>query len=261
MDPVNDTPAPSQDALRPIGQMFIGNHWIRLTSRTRMTLRRAGFYGEKGARIPDAERGFGPFEQVNDLERALGGLQTHLDSAPAESEGSNLVDACYQILYVPEWRDPEFLRLALSALAAHLQARAVAAVDPAPRKRAPLAIAAWTGGALVLLAAPFMAAWALVAAHEGLLAESALGMYVVAAAIAIVLQARRSSRRKARVTKEERDLSAWQRHSLAEPPVIGAGHRFRLEQLVRGGVTVPTIAFDLVAALEVETARQLESGA
>ncbi|MBO9513041.1 MAG: hypothetical protein J7549_02905 [Variovorax sp.] len=251
----------TDESSQQAGQKFISDHWLHLSSRTRLTLRKAGFYGEKGARNPESERGFGPYERIRELEAALGRLSNHVEGAGAALSVDEVALACREILYVPEWRDPEFIRLAFRAMASQLRDAAAPPIAPIEARRDAARWRARAATALAVAALPLAMAWALVGGWRGQLVEASAGLYaaaVVGAALAWVV--RRQSGTLRSLDLEQQRLQAWERHALMDDvPVIGAGHRFRLEQLASCGVVVPPIAFDLVAALEVETGRQLES--
>jgi hypothetical protein len=262
-----DPPAP-EDPVRTAGQTFIRTRWAYLTTRTRASLRRSGFYADNGKPLSPTDGGHGPFEDVERLELSLGVLQlcaaaklpTREDvgaKIPLEALTDEVGNACDAVLFVPEWRDPEFLRLALRATQVHCQAQTLTIAGPAKRSSGAVRAAKFLRLGLVLIS-PAAVAAALFAAFQADLLVSTSAMYLVGAAALAARELARGDERE-QPSEAERNYAAWTRYQLdRSPAALGAGDRVRLEQMAAAGVPVPLMAFDLCAALQVEASRPLD---
>ena len=142
--------APECDIARLAGQKRIQERWRFLLMRTRELLHTSGFYSERGARLATAED-FGrvPEHDIERLEYAIGVLSLCARSTlPDRSKaGTPIPDValdrevptqCVEVLLLAGWRDPDFLRLGLSAISQHELAEALALVGPSKAKSAAL---------------------------------------------------------------------------------------------------------------------------
>lgn len=268
MDITQADPPALEDPVRTAGQTFIRTRWSYLTTRTRASLRRSGFYADNGKPLNPDDGGHGPYEDVARLELSIGVLQQCAAARlparedfgakiPAEALTDEVGAACDAVLFVPEWRDPEFLRLALRATQAHCLARTLTVAGPARQPGGAARAGRLVKLGLVLLS-PAAASAALVTALQANLLAATSAMYLVGAA---ALAARELARGKTQdqPTQAERDYLAWSRYQLdRSPAALGAGDRVRLEQMAAAGVPVPLMAFDLCAALQVEASRPLD---
>jgi hypothetical protein len=268
MDITQDDPPPPEDPVRIAGQAFIRTRWAYLMTRTRASLRRSGFYADNGKPLSPTDGGHGPYEDVERLEISLGRLQQCATARlparedvgaviPPEALAQEVQPACDAVLFVPEWRDPEFLRLALRATQNHCLAKTLTVAGPARRTGAAARAGRFVRLALVTIS-PAAAAAALVSALQADLLVSTSAMYLVGAA---ALAARELARgdEKEKPTEAERNYFAWARYQQdRSPAALGEGDRVRLEQMAAAGVPVPLMAFDLCAALQVEASRPLD---
>jgi hypothetical protein len=244
-----------------VGRRRIQERWRFLTATTQEALQSGNAFTPKGTPVPLGDRAHG--DDVERLEYSLGVLKLCVEAKLPERDGKGaaipreaLTDDVYmavdELLFVPEWRDSEFLRLALAAVAAHRLANSLLLAGP-PKKNSS---AAWAliGGFLklfVLWTSPIAAANALASAFKGDIAGCAFALYFVA--LAAWLAFRKPEPRDPTVLDWASDHGEWSafRH-MQGGTVIGTGARMRLEQMERRGVNVPAVAYDICRALEIQ---------
>jgi hypothetical protein len=171
---------------------------------------------------------------------------------PQEALTDDVFMAIDELLFVPDWRDAEFLRLALAAVAAQRLANSLWLAGP-PKKKSS---AAWSliGGFLTLLmlwTSPIAAANALASAFKGDVVACAFALYFIA--LAAWLAFRKPEPRDPTVLDWANDYGEWSAFRYMQGgTVIGTGAHMRLEQMERRGVNVPAVAYDICRALEIQ---------
>ena len=253
--------AQSYDIARLAGQRRIQERWRFLLGRTRALLEASGFYSERGARVPTAED-FGrvPEHDIERLEYALGVLflcarATLPDRSkagapiPYEARDRDVPTQCAEVLFLPGWRDPEFLRLGLSAIVQHELAEALELAGPSTSKSAALGCLGGIFAATVLFLSPAALASALVSASRSDLAGAVVALYFVGLC-ALVLDWAKKKEAGKDVPEPERRYVAWiQFRYTHDSAAIGAGAEHYLKEMATKGVRVPAVAIDLCAAL------------
>jgi hypothetical protein len=228
---------------------------------------KSGFYSERGERLdiefPETDL---PQHDAGRLENALGVLKhclgAKLPSAtekkapiPVEAHTDEVLSAAGELLYVREWQDPDFLRLALLAVAKHQQSNMLSLHTP----QSTLAPAWGCIGAIfklaLLLAMPVALAAGIAAATRQDVGGASMAFYVVGFGVLAVMSALGIGVKK----KDGFELAydRWTRFQVdGAVGVIGAGALERLRQMAAEGVRVPAAAFDLAEVLRCRTGAQ-----
>lgn len=260
MDPVIEESAARYDAAQKEGQALIRSRWRALQSQTKEALKESGFFSDRGERLEvEFASGDRPQDDCEALEYALGVLRQCGQSKlplrtekgaqiPREALGDDVVSSCEELLFVPVWHDPEFLRLGLHAVAIHQQANALTMIGPPSAVSAPIGCL----GALVkvglLLLLPVALAVGIAAAVKQDVGISALAFLVAGAGVLAAMSAAGVG-----VKKEsgfEQAHTAWMWFQLDRVAGgAGAGALERLKRMAADGVKVPTVAFDLAYML------------
>ena len=245
------------------GQRVICGRWRVLARETRTALVDSGFYTLRGERrVPEGVETTLPKHDAERLEEALGlfklcmaaklplATEKH-QSIPREAYTEEVMSAAGELLFVRDWQDPEFLRLALGAVAKHEQANALS-MHTAPRILGP----AWGCMGAMLKAALFIAmpgalAVGLVASAGQDVGVGALAFYLVALGVLAILSTAGIGTKK---DGFELAYGSWSRFQLnGAVGVTGAGSLEQLRRMAKDGVNVPSIAFDLAHMLRCRT--------
>lgn len=254
----------SYDAARTEGQQVIRRRWPVLASETRTALIASGFYSERGERqdieFPETSL---PQHDAERLEHALGlfkqciaaklPLATEKNApVPVEAHTDEVLTAAGQLLFVREWQDPDFLRLALVAVGKHQQANSLSMHTPRSR----FAPAWGCLGALLtlslLLAMPVALATGIAAATRQDVGGASLAFYVVGFGVLAAMSALGIGVK----TKDALELAyeRWTRFQLSGAAgVTGAGALEHLRRMAGEGINVPFIAFDVAETLRFRT--------
>jgi hypothetical protein len=255
------------DEQRHEGQRRIQRCWQYLAPATRAVLTGSGFYSERGQVLDGAERmAREPEDDIERLEYALGALAKCAAAKlpyPGDKEAPWPKDAlhgdipgrCEELLLCPAWRDPQFLRLGLRAVATHETAKALQLATPAKAKSIALGCFVGVVSFVLVLLLPAALGGALVSAAQGELGATVIALYCAAVCLWPVWWSKQKEAGRD-TTDADRRYLAWahfQAHS--GETIIGAGAQHRLSELVRKGVQVPDLVYDLCAALQQATQR------
>lgn len=248
------------DAALMEGQRFIKKCWPALQAPTRVALVESGFYSEKAERVEvEYPSSRSPQNDVERLEYALGVLVKCRASSlpqrnevgatiPVEALDSGMLTCVGELLYVPAWHDPNFLRLALYAIATHLKANALTMVGPPRSSSIGTSAVAAVLQAIVVFALPASLAMALVSVARQEAVDAILWLYAVAMGVLSAM-----SIMKVGLPKPEPFELAYERWTrfLFDEGVgaTGAGAVEQLRTMVAAGVRVPPLAFDVADAL------------
>ncbi len=258
-----DDLADQYEAARVEGAKCIRECWRFLDASTQHAMVRSGFYSELGRRLNvEPFSTDDPRADVERLEYALGVFkQCVLAKVPTRSEKGtpipsealtgDVLTACEELLFVPAWHDPEFLRLALVAVAKHQEANALTMVGPSSEGTS-FALAA-VGGFLkvgLVFLMPAALAFGLVAAFRHEVWGAGVAFYVLGAGALAAMSAREQDKGKNLGVFERAHLGWSQFRYLRGGGVVGSGARFNLERMAQEGVKIPAVAFDLCAMLE-----------
>lgn len=253
--------ADQYDATRLAGQRCIQDRWHFLLPPTRELLQASGFYSDRGTAVKNAEHASRmPEHDVGSLEAAVGVLSLCARSLlpdrrkssapiPPEAIDPDVPSHCADLLFLPAWRDPEFLRLGLRAIAQHEKADALAMVRVSKPKSATAGAIGGIFSAVMLYLSPAALGIALVSATHGDLAGTVAALYFVGLVALLVSSASKNDAGED-ISEYERRYLAWSEfgHEHAGT-AFGAGAEYQLKDLASKGVRVPSIAFDICAAL------------
>lgn len=246
------------------GKRFVSAHWSSFQATTRQALLAFGVYSDRGLLLkPDEYRRPVDSESQNRIEglwyavgilslceaTPLPGRTNYLEPIPRTALENQVFLSCQTILFYREWHDATFLSLGLRALANHQVA--IALENIGPEKKTSIAGLAITGLLKMsfLLSAPFAMAYALIAANKGDLPGTAISLYLVALAVGAWVSIKEMESGKDKPLNE-RTYSSWSMFRFHHcGGCVGAGARFQLEQMVKNGIFVPSVAFDLCAVM------------
>lgn len=248
------------DAASEEGQRFVSKYWSTLEVATKSVLVESGFYTPRGVRekneFPTSSL---PQHDIERLEYALGIFVRCRDaqlpqrgetgaSIPAEALESDLRSCADELLYVRAWQDPKFLRLALSAIAKHLEASALTTVGPSRGSSVVgLAITSILQGGLVL-AMPASLAMALLAIARQDAGDTILWMYAAGWGVLSAMSALKVGLPKP--DPSEIAYNGWTRFRFDKAiGATGAGALEYLRKMSGEGVSVPILMFDLADTL------------
>jgi len=258
-----DDLADQYDAARVEGEKRVRERWRFLDASTKHAMVRSGFYSERGQRLQvEPFSTDDPRADVERLEYALGVFKQCISAKvpmrsekgapiPREALTDDVLTSCEELLFVPAWHDPEFLRLALAAVAVHQEANALTMVGPSS-EGASVALVA-VGGLLKLglvLLIPTALAFGLVAAVNHDLWGAGVAFYVLGAGVLAAMSAKEQEKGKNLGVFERAYLGWSQFRYLRGGGVVGSGARVNLERMAHDGVKVPAVAFDLCAMLQ-----------
>jgi hypothetical protein len=247
------------------GQRNIRERWRMLATETRTALVDSGFYSPRGERL-DIEGPATSFPQhdAERLEQAVGVFKLCLAAKlplatdkgqpiPYEAHADEVMSAAGELLFVRDWQDPNFLRLALRAISKHQQANALCMHTP----QSTLAPAWGCLGALfkagLFLAMPAALAAGLAASARQDVGGAALAFYVVGFGVLAILSTAGIGVKK----KDGFELAfdRWSRFQMNDAAgVTGAGALEHLRRMAQDGVSVPSIAFDVADTLRCRMA-------
>lgn len=276
MNPVPDEIIKETDPRDLAGQAFIRTRWATIAPATRKLLTHTGYYDQHGKRLQpqDPPPSWIPECDIEKLEWAVGSFKQCLAAKlptpsepgaliPAEALSDDVIEACYDILMLPQWHDPEFLRFAILAMATHEEANALTMTPPKNKLSVagPFALSMFHF-ALILLV-PYGLATGLVAAMDHELWSAVWGFYLVGVGInsgrAITTLTFKPPRKAPRVQDDlgghfEYAYNAWQWFRLnREAGVTGGSAMFHIERMANEGINVPPVALDLCRALSART--------
>lgn len=167
---------------------------------------------------------------------------------PREAADDEVLSSCEELLFVPAWHDPEFLRIGLGAVVVHQQANALSMIGPPTVTSAPLGCIGAVLQFGLLLLIPVALAVGIAATVKQDIGTSALAFYVVGAGVLAAMSAA-----GVRVKKDrgfEQAHTAWMRFQLNKMVgVAGGGALEHLKRMAVEGVNVPAVAFDLADML------------
>lgn len=263
MDAAVETMTEEYERALKLGQEQIRDRWHVLLPTTRTALTGTGFYSDRGQRLKPEEPPYSrePKDEVETLEAALGRFKLCAGAkVPARKEkgapipGDALTDevlnSCEHLLGVPAWQDPDFLRLALIAIAVHQEANMLTMIGPKNTDSWVSSAPSVLGGltkVVVLYSGPFAAAAGIAAAVRQDVGAAAGYFYVVAWAIWCAATAKDKN---SEGTVWERSYGGWQsfRYSRAFG-MVGASARRELERMAAAGLQVPHVAIEVAEAL------------
>jgi hypothetical protein len=261
-----DDLADQYEAARIEGEKRIRERWRFLNVSTKHAMVGSRFYSERGQRLQvEPFSTDDPRADVERLEYALGVFKQCVAAKvplrsekgapiPREALTDDVLASCEELLFVPAWHDPEFLRLALAAVAAHQEANALTMVGPSSEGTSVALVA--VGGllkvALVFLM-PAALAFGLVAAMSHDVWSAGVAFYVLGAGVLAAMSAKEQEKGTNLGVFERAHLGWSQFRYLRGGGVVGSGARFNLERMAQDGVKVPAVAFDLCAMLEAQT--------
>lgn len=244
-------------------QKRIRERWRYLLRRTRALLTASGFYSEHGERLAtNAHSVRVPEHDIERLERALGVLAICARAKlpdrsakgapiPAEALDREVPTECLELLFVPGWRDPEFLRVALSAICQHETADALTTIGPAKSSNVALGCLGVLASWALLLISPAMLAAALASATKGDTAGASAALYVVGLAVLAAVWLKKKDAGGDETPLPERRYLAWTkfRYSQGNATIGEGAHRY-FAQMQDKGVPVPAVAFEVCEALK-----------
>lgn len=260
MDRVIEEGAARCKSAQEEGQRLIRQRWAALLDSTKEALIGSGFYSDRGERLEvEYATGNAPQDDCERLEYALGVLKQCLAvklplrtdkgaPIPREAADDEVLSSCEELLFVPVWHDPEFLRIGLGAVVVHQQANALSMIGPPTVTSAPLGCIGAVLKVVLLLLMPVAFAVGIAAAVKQDIGTSALAFYVVGAGVLAAMSAARVSVKKDSCFEQAH--TAWMRFQLNRMVgVAGGGALEHLKRMAVEGVKVPAVAFDLAEML------------
>jgi hypothetical protein len=280
-DTISKSPTPEIDALADrydvavrAGQAALSRRWRSLGERTKELLTSAGYYTGSGERKPvELENRNERADSIESLEYNLGVIARCAASTlpdrplkgvalPPETNSEQVLTACSELLYLRQWRDAQFFRMALQAVA---MSKFADALWRLPVKESDWYVATKGIGSVGLLAiygllfigSPLLAANTMVAAATGDSVGATVGMYGLGV---VYLLSKFKQRLKGGqpTTPSEKAHEAWagilyRHYQTGGWLSTGVGAAVYLKGMMDSGVEVPPIAFDLCAALQEAT--------
>ena len=165
-----------------------------------------------------------------------------------EAANDEVLSSCEELLLVPAWHDPEFLRLGLRGVVVHQQANALSMIGPPSASSAPLGCLGEMLKVGILLLLPAALAGGIAAAVKQDVGASAIAFYVVGAGVLAAMSAAGVGMKKDRGFEQAYTAWAWFQLNRAVG-VAGIGALEHLKRMTTEGVTVPAVAFDLAEML------------
>lgn len=247
-------------AAKTEGQQIIRRRWGSLVPETKSALVASGFYSERGERLDiESPETSLPQHNAERLEHALG-LFKHCLAAklpaltkkkapiPVEAHTDEVLSAVGELLYVSEWHDPDFLRLALGAAAQHQRANALSMHTPQSTLAPAWGCVGATFKMALFLALPVALAAGIAAATRQDVGGASLAFYIVGFGVLAVMSSLGIGVGK----KDGFELAYghWTRFQLnGAAGVNGAGALESLRRMAHDGVNVPSVAFDVAETL------------
>lgn len=247
------------------GQKIIRGRWKTLAQETKTALVDSGFYSIRGEhRDPEGIESKLPQHDAERLEQSLGVFKLCLAAKlptgtekghpiPPEASTDDVMSAAGELLFVRQWQDPYFLRLALSAVARHQQANALCLRTPESRLGPAWGCLGAMLKAALFLAMPVALASGLAASARQDVVGASLAFYVLAFGVLAALSAAGIGVKK----KDGFELAydRWTRFQLnGAAGVTGAGALEHLRQMAEDGIDIPLIAFDVAETLRARSA-------
>ena len=276
-------PLGEYDTTQEAGKIYILKQWKYLTVYTRNYLNGSGCYNQDGVRINVEYSDLS--HEIDSLEYMLGCLKLCAEyKLPSRQDRDAIIDnvadndevlsACDDILYMPQWHDPYFLRLALRAFGTHRIARLMIFLPTAEKEKSSFkltvgAIATFFFGLLALilvLASPYIISEALISAVKGDTGNTVFMMYLIGFTIYLSLALKKIS--KKRINKStannydyQFEYDEWNKLKFDKTSwfTLGAGARYYFQEMARKGVHVPPIAIDLCVALEASLYKKVDA--
>ena len=185
------------------GKMYILKQWKFLTDNTKIYLIGSGCYTQDGDRINDEYSRLS--DEITSLESCLGHLKQCADFRPSRQHrelilgsvaySDEVLFAFDEILYMPQWNDPFFLRLALGAFGVHRVAYLIFMLPPAEKEQSSFMITIGTGALLffsflsliLVMASPYVISEALISIAKGDKDNTVFMMYLIGFTIYLLL--------------------------------------------------------------------------
>lgn len=247
------------------GQTVIRGRWRMLAQETRTALVDSGFYSPRGERRDvEGPATSLPKHDAERLEQAVGLFKLCLAAKlplatekaqpiPQEAHTDEVMSAAGDLLFVREWQDPDFLRLALGAVGKHEQANALSMHTPQSTLGPAWGCLGAMFKAALVLAMPVALAAGLAASARQDVGGAALAFYLVGFGVLAILSTAGIGVKK----KDGFELAyvSWTRFQLnGAASVTGAGALEHLRRMAQDGVSVPSIAFDVAETLRCRMA-------
>jgi hypothetical protein len=267
MNNIADALADNYNISQQEGRKEISRSWKRLRPDTRAWLTSSGRYNDRGS-VLDAES---DAPEVEELEYNLGlinrcvaaKLPNRWDKGaniPVEARHEEVPSALAALFYQPYGQDPAFLRRALLALQRFETARLLSVMPPEKNQSslrgASLLVFCVFCFALLLLF-PLVLAHGLVSVTRGEYGDTAAALYGLGF-IAWMLNIVRNFGKDAEGTIDEQTYQAWlalNGYQSGDWTAGGAGAAAYFNEMMRKGLRVPVIAFDICASLRNQALR------
>jgi hypothetical protein len=255
------------DKARQVGKKEISRSWQRLRPETRAWFVKSGHYTDRGA-LTHVEF---TNSDVEELEYNLGLINRCVDAKlpqrsekgapiPPEASSNEVQSALSSLIYLHCGQDPVFLRRALLALQRYEMARllCILPVEKTLSSSRNIGTALFAVFCFVLmLAAPAILASALVSIAHGNYEDTAAALYALGF-IAWMLNIARGLGKDGVGTKDEQAYLAWSGmnpYQSGDWTAAGPGALAYFEEMMRKGLNVPAIAFDICESLKANTLR------
>lgn len=264
LDDVIKKGADDYDKSQKEGQEYIRKAWSVLKKETKAFLMTSGWYDQHGKQIEVEDRF--PDDAVNNLEHSLATLKRCAEySLPlrttkdwfikGEALSDDVLVACDELLYMNQFHEPIFFRLALRAVRIHRLANLMTRL-PAINEKFLLVepifkiIVAILAG-LLALASPYFLGVALTAAAKGDQDSAVFSLYAIGLAILFVGWVNNLAKDES-ISGDELEYKEWYMNPFVVGSWLstGAGAKFYFQEMAKKGVNVPPLAIDLCAALE-----------
>lgn len=272
-------PLGEYDIAQEVGKLFILKKWKFLTENTKNYLTGSGCYSPDGDRINNEDSRLS--DEITSLESRLGYLKQCADFRPSRNHrelifgnvanSDEVLFACDEILYNPQWNDPFFLRLALDAFGVHRVAYLIFMLPPAEKDKSSFMIAIGTAALLFfglltlmfVLALPYIISEALISAVTGDKDNTVFMMYLIGLTIYLLLAFKEKLKKRKNTNLIQSydyqfEYDEWERLNFHKTSwsTVGVGAKFYFQEMIRQGVRLPPIAIDLCAALEASMYKQ-----
>lgn len=253
------------------GQEYIGKAWKQLRDKTRLAFTSTGFYDDWGKRLSPEEYSTNVETEVENIEYQIGVLKLCADSQlPKRTEAKAIIyreaftddvlHASLELVYHTKWHDPQFFRLALSAIPIHQRANLMLRLPVQKENKSfvlkglfAIAMALFSG--LLILVSPYVLAMALTSASNHDVPGSTGAFYLLGFTAWLYLLGKNLAKpSEGNVSADEKAYLAWDRlsYSTTVGPWLGngTGAKIYFEKIANDGVPVPLVVFDLCSALE-----------
>jgi hypothetical protein len=264
MNDVADGLADSYSVAQQAGKKEIGRSWRGLRPDTRAWLTSTGHYDDRGGPL-EAD---GATPELEDLEYNLGLINRCVAAKlrgplktgapiPREALNSDVLGELSGLIRHPFGQDPVFLRRPLLALRSFEMAHLLNTLPTAKEHsswRGAGVIAFWLFCFVLLLLTPAILAKGLVSAAKNDYGDTSAALYGLGFA-AWMLNILRNAGKPTAKTKDEQTYLVWLALQ-GDWTVGGAGASAYFEEMMRKGLQVPLIAFDLCESLKTQSLRQ-----